>query len=407
MPSVTRLSQANARVAAVLLAVLLAAVSAGCSGDETGTAGQSATSPSPPPEPVAVEGSVWVADETGNSLSVIDTAANAVATTLTGIGGPHNVQVGRDAATVYATSVGTDTVVAIDTATYEVAASAPTGRHPAHVIEAPNGKVYVANSGDGSVSVFQGWSLQPAGRIEVGGMPHGLRASDDGSVIVVANHMTGAVDVIDAWTDQMQFSVPVGDGPAQVAVSADGRYAYTGITKPAEVVKVDLRARTVVGSVAVSAPPVQVYLAPDDATVISADQGTPEAPGHGASLIDTDAMTVRASIPTGAGPHGVVIDPAGTLAWVTNSYDDSVSVIDLAGQTVPATVPVGKGPNGISYSPRPPAPGAPTVALNLPTPATASDEDRGGPPQSHHPDEHVPAPPPAHQSEPPHQPGHR
>lgn len=41
-------------------------------------------------------------------------------------------------------------------------------------------------------------------------------------------------------------------------------------------------------------------------------------------------MTVRTTVATGAGPHGVVIDPAGTLAWVTNSYDNSVSVVDLA-----------------------------------------------------------------------------
>ena len=236
-------------------------------------------------------------------------------------------------------------------------------------------------------------------------MPHGLRVSADGSVIVVANHMTGAVDVIDAQTDQAQFSVPVGEAPAQVAVSADGRYAYTGITEPAAVAKVDLHARKVVGSVAVPAAPVQVYLTPDDATAAcrSRHSGCPRA--WCVSPIDTTAMTVRATVPTGGGPHGVVIDPAGTLAWVTNSYDHSVSTIDLASQTVTATIPVGKGPNGISYSPRPPAAGAPTVALNLPAPAT--DEQGSEPPPSHHPDEHVPASPPAHHTEPPHQPGHR
>ncbi|MGY1988939.1 YVTN family beta-propeller repeat protein [Mycolicibacterium fortuitum] len=368
---------------------------AGCSGSQTETAGQS------PPESAAATGSVWVADETGNSLTVLDTATNTVATTLTGIQGPHNVQISRDAARAYATSAGTDTVVAIDTGTYEVTATAQTGPHPAHVIEAPNGKVYVANSGDGTVSVFQSQGLQPLGRIEVGGMPHGLRAAADGSRIVVANHSTGALDVIDAQTDRLQFSVPVGNEPAQVAVSADGRYAYTGITQPATVVKVDLNSRKVVGTTAVSAPPVQVYLTPDDAMVISADQGTPEAPGHAASLIDTATMAVRATVPTGAGPHGVVIDPSGRLAWVTDSYDNSVSIIDLAGQSVSATIPVGEGPNGISYSPRPPSTSAPTVALKLPAPATAP----GGQPPSHHSDGHHPAPPPADHTESPHKPG--
>jgi YVTN family beta-propeller protein len=389
------------RVLAVHGAVLLAVVLVGCSAGDTETA-SSPGSPAAPPGSAGIPGSVWVADETGNSLTVLDTAANTVATTLTGIDGPHNVQVGRDPVTVYATSAGSDMVVAIDAATYRVIATAATGPHPAHVIEAPNGRVYVANSDDGTVSVFQGQSLLPLGRIDLGGMPHGLRAAAGGSVIVVANHAAGALDVIDAQSDRVRFSVPVGQGPAQVAVSADGRYAYTGLTKPAAVVKVDLSARKVVGSVGVSAPPVQVFLTPDEARVVSADQGTPDAPGHAASLIDTDTMTVAATVPTGAGPHGVVIDPTGRLAWVTNSYDNSVSVVDLTRQTVSATVPVGAGPNGISYSPRPPAVGAPTVALKLPAPDM---DDRGQPP-THDPDDHMPAPAPTHHTEPPHESGH-
>ncbi len=139
-----------------------------------------------------------MADEGGNSLTVLDAATNTVSTTLTGMPGPHNVQVGHDGATVYASSNTTNTVVAIDAATYRVTATAPDGGpEPAHVIEAPNGKVYVANSGDGTVSVYQSPNLQPVGRIDVGGTPHGLRAAAGGSVIVIANHMAGAVDLID------------------------------------------------------------------------------------------------------------------------------------------------------------------------------------------------------------------
>lgn len=366
------------KLVVALAAILLAAVFAGCSGGATQTSGQSPTSPASPEAGPA--GSVWVADESGNSLTVLDAATNTVTTTLTGLDGPHNVQVGDNGATVYATSSGTDLVVAIDTVTYQVKATAPTGPHPAHVIEAPNGKVYVANSGDGTVSVYQSQSLQPAGRIKVGEMPHGLRAAADGSVIVVADHMAGALNLIDPSTDQVLGAVPVGVEPAQVAVTADGRYAYTGITEPPAVVKVDLKERKVVGSAAVSAAPVQVYLTPDDTTVISADQGTSDAPGHAASLIDTATMTVRATVATGAGPHGVVIDSAGTRAWVTNSYDNTVSVIDLASQSVSATVPVGTDPNGISYSPRPPAAGAATIPLNIPAPATSAEQ-----PPSHQP----------------------
>jgi YVTN family beta-propeller protein len=66
-------------------------------------------------------------------------------------------------------------------------------------------------------------------------------------------------------------------------------------------------------------------------------------------------MATRGTVTTGSGPHGVVIDTSGRWAWVTNSFDNTVSTIDLAALSVAATIPVGKGPNGISFSPEPPA----------------------------------------------------
>ena len=51
-------------------------------------------------------------------------------------------------------------------------------------------------------------------------------------------------------------------------------------------------------------------------------------------MIDTAAITVRGTVDTGSGPHGVVIDTSGTRAWVTNSYDNTVSVINLGSVSV-------------------------------------------------------------------------
>lgn len=346
----------------VTLVVVLTACSNGNQMSPSGT--PKSTAPRSP----ATSGSVWVANEGGDSLTVLDAVRNTVATTLTGIKHPHNVQVSRDAAIVYAVSNSDNIVVAIDPATYRVAAVAATGPSPAHVIDAPNGKVYVTNMGDGTVSVYQGPGLQQVGRIQLGDMPHGLRPAAGGSIIVVANTMAGALDLIDPTTDQSTGSVPVGAGQAQVAVTADGHYAYVGITDPPGVVKVDLAARKVVGTATVSASPVQLYLTADEATVLSADQGTSAQPGHTLSVIDTAAMHVRGTVPTGSGPHGVVIDTSGTRAWVTNTYANTVSVADLPTLSVVTTVPVGTQPAGISYSTRPPVPTSTTTTqLNIPT----------------------------------------
>ncbi|MCV7151827.1 hypothetical protein [Mycolicibacterium pyrenivorans] len=330
-------------------------------------------------------GSIWVADEGADSLTVLDAATNTVVTTVKGVQKPHNVQVGRDGVSAYAVSGATNQVVAIDAATYTIKGVASTGPAPAHVIEAPNGKIYVTNAGDGTVSVYRGPGLTPVGRIDLGGMPHGLRSADGGGMIVVANTMAGRLDLIDPTADRSVGAIPVGRGPLQVAVTADGRYAYSGVAEPPSVVKVDLGSRSVTGSARVPAAPVQLYLTPDEKTVLSADQGNSDNPGNTMSVIDTEAMTVRGTASTGSGPHGVVVDTSGARAWVTNTFDDTVSVIDLSNLSAPATVAVGKEPNGISYSPRPPAaPTAATATLDVPAPPPHAEDDSGQQPSDGH-----------------------
>ncbi len=62
------------------------------------------------------------------------------------------------------------------------------------------------------------------------------------------------------------------------------------------------------------------------------------------SVIDTASNTVTATVPVGAGPRGVAVNPAGTFAYVANRFSNNVSVIDTASNTVVATVPVGRLP---------------------------------------------------------------
>lgn len=144
------------------------------------------------------------------------------------------------------------------------------------------------------------------------------------------------------------------------------------------VVKVDLAAQKVTGSTQVPAPPVQLYLSADGTRLLSADQGTEGAPGSTVSVIDPSSMTVEATIPTGSGPHGVVIEPTGQRAWVTNLYDDTVSVLDLTTNETIATVPTGDKPNGISFSPQQPAPGPGATEISVPDYATETEGGHEG-----------------------------
>jgi len=122
----------------VLALVLVAA----CTSEPGPSPQQSQTTSAP-----NLSGSVWVADEASNSITVIDAATSEVTTTLTGLKGPHNVQTDRDGARVYATSGSDNLVIAMR-------ASVTTGMGPhGVVIDNAGTQAWVTNTYDDTVSV--------------------------------------------------------------------------------------------------------------------------------------------------------------------------------------------------------------------------------------------------------------
>jgi YVTN family beta-propeller protein len=69
------------------------------------------------------------------------------------------------------------------------------------------------------------------------------------------------------------------------------------------------------------------------------------------SVINTSTGAVTATINVGTGPFGVAVNSAGTFAYVTNNSVNTVSVIDTATNTVTATVNVGSAPAEVALNP--------------------------------------------------------
>ena len=332
----------------------------------------------------AATAKVYVADEGADTVSVIDATSFKKVGSIPVGRGPHNVQVSPDGKWVWVTNNGepgpltatiTETMPAgqvpksehgamagagaqagavwlIDTATDAVTAKVPVGKHPAHVVVTSDGRTaYITNGGDNSVSVVDTAAQSVLGVIAVGASPHGLRIRPDGKQAWVADLKGGTVSVIDTETRKRVAQIAAGKGPAQVGFTPDGRYAFVSLSEENRVAVIDAASRKVLRRIAVGTVPIQLYATPDSKLVLVANQGTPEKPGTTVSVIDVARMKVAATIATGAGAHGVVIDRDGTRAFVTNTYANTVSVIDIAERKVIATVPVGKGPNGISMAP--------------------------------------------------------
>jgi YVTN family beta-propeller protein len=170
-------------------------------------------------------------------------------------------------------------------------------------------------------------------------------------LIAVANMRGGSVSLIDAVSLTVSTTVDVGVGPVQVAFTPGGETLYVTLNGEDAVVAVNIATQAVVGKAAVGDGPVQVYVTPDESLVLVANQGSEDLPGTTLSFVDAVKLVELDAVETGQGAHGVVVEPSGRYAYVTNLYNDNLSVVDLVARQVETTVPTGISPNGVSFSP--------------------------------------------------------
>jgi DNA-binding beta-propeller fold protein YncE len=65
-------------------------------------------------------------------------------------------------------------------------------------------------------------------------------------------------------------------------------------------------------------------------------------------VLDAGTGRLITSIRAGRGAHGIALNAARTLAFVTNTYEHTMTVIDLRELVAKASFPTGKGPNGVA-----------------------------------------------------------
>jgi YVTN family beta-propeller protein len=202
---------------------------------------------------------LYVADQLGDALSVIDLPAGTVTTVPVGHN-PLDVAVSPDGSKVYVSNQGASTVSVYQPASKSVVATAPVGTHPnAMAVDPRTGMVYVANGDADSVSVLdpdgiprRTIDLAPYAGAPVGSNPDGVALSPAGNVLYVANAGNNDVVVVglaehavnnadlaapepapedtaaaragdNRHRDRVLGSIPTGWYPSSVTVATDGR----------------------------------------------------------------------------------------------------------------------------------------------------------------------------------------
>jgi YVTN family beta-propeller protein len=205
---------------------------------------------------------------------------------------------------------------------------------------------YVANSGDGTVSVIETTNNSSVGAISAGGEPVDVAISPDGARAYVANKSDNSVAVIGTKTNVVLARIAVGEKPLGVAVSPDGNRLYVSNFGAGTVSVVDIATSSVVATIVVGTEPDGVAVSPDGTRLFVAQRSGDVA------IVDTSTNAVIGAVPDPRGPSRLAILPGGGRGFVTDGAAASASAFNpVNGLRVGLPVPSGPEPAGIAIEP--------------------------------------------------------
>jgi PQQ-dependent catabolism-associated beta-propeller protein len=277
---------------------------------------------------VAAAAHVYVSNEDGESVTVLDAdSGNTVATIPVGKR-PRGIKLSHDGSRLYVAVSGVP-------------------KCPPSVPDEECAKLERDLRADG-VAVIDTRSLKLVRLLKAGSDPEQFDLSRDGTRLFISNEDTSTLSVLNVATGGLEASVPVGHEPEGVRVSPDGRWVIVTNETGNSVTVVDARSFKVLATVPVGQRPRDVAFTPDSATIYISGE--------------FDSSVYRAAMPGGTNvqkilqlrkddrPMGLVLDSTRKRLYVSTGRGGTIAVVGLAGTKLLKEIPVGKRPWGIALS---------------------------------------------------------
>jgi PQQ-dependent catabolism-associated beta-propeller protein len=288
---------------------------------------------------------VFVTNEKGNSVSVINTQTNQVEGTVEVGTQPRGIGMSPDKTEIYVALGEENQIAVVDPKALKVLRKFSPGPDPEAFGVHPNGHIYISMEDSAAAAVFDPKTGDKIAQVQVGLEPEGVAVSPDGSKVIVTSESTNMLHVLSVPDHKIVANILVGSRPRSATFTGDGKFAYASTEIGGEIVKVDMDAHQVVKKVATSnkeAKPKDVLLSRDEKTLYVAG-----GRANKVFVLDAEAMTVKGEIQVGPRVWGLALNRDGSRLYTTNGGNDTVSVIDTAKNEVIATVEVGGAPWGV------------------------------------------------------------
>jgi YVTN family beta-propeller protein len=312
---------------------------------------------------------VYVSDEDGGNVVVIDTASDAVVARIPVGKRPRGLRVSPDGTRLFVALSGlpkagpgvdesklppadpsADGIGIVDLTQLKLLRTISAGKDPELFDVTSDGKrLWVSNEDTAEASLVDIAAGQVVKRAPVGKEPEGVGIHPGGKVVYVTNEADNSVSVLDIDTGQSVAQIATGARPRAVVFTADGARAFVSCENAHLLTLVDARAHTRTGDLDLPGDgvrPMGMVISPDGHMLYAA--GGRGKTVHGIA-IDGAAPQVKSTIANvGARPWGIGITKKGDRLYTANGSGGDVSVIDIATGTVTRHIPVGGSPWGIA-----------------------------------------------------------
>lgn len=297
-----------------------------------------------PPKPAGLNTRVYTANESSNTVTVLDGDAYKVIGDIDTLNyGPHDLALSRDGKHLWVTHLANGRVSVIDTESLTPVASIFTGTR-AHVVTLTNNNkhAWVANIADNTISIIDTSIYRILGTIPVGKGPMGIAFSRDGKFAYVSSK-DQMVNVIDTTAHQFIKQIPVGPNPHFLTLGPDGRIWGTN-TGSNDIYVIDPAINEIAATIEVGPAPQQIAFAlkgtagPNAYVTVTGIN----------KIVVVDATTptlaIREQIDVGEEPNGIWANAVGTRIYVGHTKSNNVLAVDTGTSQVLATLPVGRKP---------------------------------------------------------------
>ena len=307
----------------------------------------------------SVQGAIFVANRDGDSVSEVSLIGTTTATNIGLSPGSRPVALAATASTVvYVANSGTNffcpstgSVSVISTASLVATNTVCVGVSPVAIVQQPSGGyVYIANSGDNTISVFNPTSVSVSATLtQAGGLhqnPVAMVASPDGAYIYVVAQGNGTtagwLDIITTSNNIVAASIPLGISPTSAYYDTFLNRLYVTNTGDNTVTVFDASnvsigvnpAIPTLATVSVGSAPVSVAALPNRKAFYVANRAS-----NTVSVVSSTSFAVVGTVGVGQKPAFVATEPSSTKVYIANSAGGNISIIQTFDNTVVLNMP--------------------------------------------------------------------